>query len=149
VKRVRWALIGIGVVLPLLAGCGSSSSPPFAVSCTVHRLPGGMLRASVKVTNSTARAGNAILYGPVFVNLRRFSPPILRPIMVRVKHSQGQTTYPGFILPRVQPKKPTHLFMRFRSPPRPQPIVTTNVSIVDAGDSDPLSNPDCLIGMSG
>lgn len=105
-----------------------------------------MLRASVKVTNSTARAGNAILYGPVFVNLRRFSPPVLRPVMVQVKHGQGQTTYPGFILPHVQPKKPAHLFMRFRPPPRPQSIATTDVATVDAGDSDPLSNPDCVIG---
>jgi hypothetical protein len=145
VKPGRLALVLIGPLLPLLAGCGSSSSPPYAVSCTARPFLAHRVLATVKVTNNSSQAGNPILYGPVFSNLTLVLPPVLKPVMVHVALSSGQTTYPGFVVPKLAASHSTQLIMRFTPPSQPEPIVVTDTASVQATGSDALSNPDCMV----
>lgn len=144
-KSTRLGILCLGFLLPMLAGCGSSSTPVFSVSCTTHRGPSGRIRADVTVTNSTSTTANAILFGPVFLYLTHFSPFILRPTRVTLERSHGQTSYFAFIVPGVEPNKPSHLVLRFLPPPLAKSIAVTKVRVIHASDPNVLHNPNCLI----
>jgi hypothetical protein len=114
------------------------------VACSIHKLPSGFIRASVTVRNTTALPRNAIVYGPVFVLIRHVYP-LLRPSQVTVTVSHTHTAYIGFIVPRVDPKKPVHLLLRFAPPARPQPILVTDQSTIKSSSWSFLENPLCHI----
>lgn len=130
----------------MLAGCGSSASPPFAVSCTVRHLPGALIRATATITNSTTTTGNAIIYGPVLFYLHQFSPVVLQPARVTVRDKSGRSTaYLAFAVPHVRPGKPTHLVLTFLHPPRPGSIAVTATRAVRNSGSNAVDNPACVI----
>jgi hypothetical protein len=145
VTGIRRGLVLAFVCLPLFAGCGSGSSPPFAVSCTVRHLATGRVRANVTITNQTSAAGNAIIFSPVLINLRRFYPVVLLPTRVVVDQQHGQTSYIAFVVPHVRPKAPSHVLLTFQPPRRAQSLAVTATRVIQAGDSSPLDNPDCVI----
>lgn len=145
-KRIGLLLACIGALLPVLAGCGSGSSPPFSLSCKLHRLPGGFVRANVTVTNSTGAVRNAVIYGPPFDRIRHIYPPqILRPTAVAVHLPQQVATYAGLLVLHVKPNSPAHLILRFLPPPRPQSIAVADTRTVQADDLHVLDNPDCVV----
>jgi hypothetical protein len=111
----------------------------------VHHLATGRIRANVTVTNQTSTAGNAIIFSPVLVRLRRFYPVVLLPTHVVVDGQHGQTSYIAFLVPHVRPKTPAHVFLTFLPPRRPQSLAVTATRVIQAGDSSPLDNPDCVI----
>lgn len=135
------------LVLPL-AGCGSSApAPPFSVSCTTHRLPGGTIRAAVTVTNSTSATAGAIIYGPALYFLQQIHP-LLNPQQVVIKlpnHAQS-IAYFGYTVPRVSPNKPMHVTLVFRNPPNPKSVAISTAATVQAQDLTVAENPDCTIG---
>ena len=144
-NSTRFALLLVGTCLPLLAGCGSGSSPPFSASCVTHRLPGGAIRANVKVTNGTSNAVTAYLYGPVFTFLRHFYPPTLLPSQVQVVGAHSTTSYIAFAVPNVSPKQPAQVILRFVPPPHAEDIAVTNTRMVQDSDGTALQNKDCVI----
>lgn len=144
-KSARLGILCLGFLLPILAGCGSSGTPTFSVSCITHRGPSGRIRADVTVTNSTSSTADAILFGPVFFYLTQVTPVVLRPTRVTLERSQGKTSYFAFTLPGVRPNKPSRLVLRFLPPPAAQPIAVTNVRVIQSSDSNVLQNPNCLI----
>lgn len=143
--RVRLALIGLGALLPVLAGCGSGASPPFTVACKTHHLRPGVLRVAVTVTNTTSKTGNATVYGPIFAHIQRVYPSTMIPQYVTVQHAHGSASYSGFLVSHIRPTHPRHVFFRFSAPHRPEHIVATNVLTVPDTGTDPLNNPDCVI----
>jgi hypothetical protein len=144
VKSVRIGLVCLGALFPLVAGCGSST-PAFSVSCTIRQLSAGRVRAAVTITNNTSTTGRALLFGPVLGNLRQFTPVILTPTRVLVEGSHGQTSYIAFTVPHVRPNHPSHLVLQMVPPTSPESLAVTNLRTLQAGDSDPLNNPDCVI----
>ena len=142
---IREGLVLACVFLPFLSGCGSGSSPPFALSCTLRPISPGRVQANVAVKNATSTAGSAIIYGPVLANLRRFYPVVLLPTRVVVDGHGGQTSYIAFVVPHVRPNKPAHVLLNFLRPARPRSLAVTATRVIQGGDSSPLDNPDCVI----
>jgi hypothetical protein len=145
VRDIGSGLVLVCACLPLLSGCGSGSSAPYTLACTVHRLAGGQIRADVTVKNTTSRAGNPIMYSPVLFYLRRYYPIVLQPTRVVVDGQGGQTSYIGFVLPHVRPNAAMRVQLTFLRPPHARPLVVTATNSVQSGDSSPLDNPDCVI----
>jgi len=124
-----------------LAGCGSSgSAAPYTVSCHIHRLPNGRIRAAVTVNNATDVAGSPILYGPALQWVRH-TYPLLQPNPVRA----AAVSYIGLRLPRIRPGKALHLLLRFAPPPAPQAMAVTDTSVIAASNTNPLSTAGCTI----
>jgi hypothetical protein len=145
VKGIRLGLVSACLCLPLLSGCGSGSSPPFALSCTTHHLRGGKIRASVTIKNTTSATARAFIFSPALYYLQSFRPAVLDPTRVVIDGQQGQTSYIAFIVPRVRPNRPSHLLLTFSPPPPPRWLAVTNARVVQASDSSPPDNPDCVI----
>lgn len=113
------------LLLFLLAGCGSTAPPPFAVTCSTIR-SGGLITAHLLVGNQTAAPGAAVVYGPA-LRFLRFISPVLQPAQVVATIGTRRTIFLGYLLPRVGPKHPAHVLMRFRPPGAPVPILVTSV----------------------
>lgn len=103
------------------------------------------MQARVTVKNATSTAGNALIYGPVLANLRRFYPVVLLPTHVVVEGQQGKTSYIAFVVPHVRPNRPAHVLLNFLRPAQAQSLAVTATQTVQASDSNPLDNPDCVI----
>lgn len=128
----------------MLSGCGSSS-PPIAVSCTTHALSTRLIQARVTVRNTTGSSHRAYVYGPALTRVRRVQP-VLRSASVVVRVAHSARSYPGWIVPRVDPNKTAHLLFRLVKPARPASIVAGTKPIVHDESWDALKNGDCTIG---
>ena len=145
-KSARLALGCVGVIVPVLAGCGSSTSPPFTLACTTHKLPTGFIRANVTVTNTTDKAGKVFVYGPALASVSHVYPAFpLSPTTVVVRVSHTQQTYIGFVIPRIAPKKAAYLILRLTPTRRAQSILVGSSRVIRAPDWSILNNPDCRI----
>jgi hypothetical protein len=140
VKRLRATLVWVWLVVPAVAGCGSSAPPPFSLTCKLHRLPTGAVRAAVTVTNNTGNASGAIIYGPA-LRWVTHEYPLLATRFVIDRTNGRQTSYIGFAVPGVKAKGARTLLLRFR-PPRPLGLLVTITPRVENAN---LQNPDCLI----
>lgn len=139
--------LAAGLVLALtLQGCGSGSSPPFSLSCTMHRLPSGVIQAAVTVSNNTNAAGDAYIYGPAFFPWLREVHPVLNPIEVVVRPSHGQpVTFFGYAVPRVSPKRPSRVVLVFRPPASPKAIDVTATRTIQTDDLSTVNSSDCSV----
>jgi hypothetical protein len=118
VRVVRPALAGLGFLVVLLVGCGSSSPPVLVLSCIKHRLPAGNVRVKVTVRNTTAVARAGVLYGPALPYVRRVYP-MLQTHALTVKHGGRQTTSIGLLLPHIKANGAAHVLLRFHPPAHP------------------------------
>lgn len=149
VKGLQLATV-LGVMLALLAGCGSSAPPPFSLSCSTRRLPSGFIRAVVQVRNSTGHTAPAYVYGPHFDNVRHIFPvSLLTPTHVVVTVSNQQRTYFGFLVGGVPHQKPAVLILRFIPPANPVSILVADRAAVHASSWDVLKNPQCVLRSRG
>jgi hypothetical protein len=137
-------MVCLAICLPALSACGSSAPPPFAVSCKTQRLPGGAFRVKATITNNTGTSGQAIIYGRALTWLRHIHP-VLTTAQVIVTAAGSSRSYIGFVAPRVKPKDPAHLLLRFASAARGTSIVATGRTRVHAADWHVLDNNDCVI----
>jgi hypothetical protein len=120
-------LLPLSVLLSTVAGCGSSSAPPppFALTCKTSMLPSGAIRAAVTVKSNSSRASSAILYGPA-LRLVTHEYPLLSTRFVIDRSGGGQTTFIGFIVPRIKANGSAHLLLRFTRPGQPRSVFVTD-----------------------
>lgn len=112
----------------------------------MHRLPSGLIRAVVAVSNDTNVAGDAYIYGPAFFPWLREVHPVLNPVEVVVRPSKGRpVTYFGYAVPRVSPKRPSRVVLVFRPPTRPKAIDVTATRTIQADDLNAVNSSDCSI----
>ena len=142
-KRLSMTLIPFSVLLSSVAGCGGSSAPPppFALSCKITPLPSGAIRAAVSVHSNLSHAGSAILYGPA-LRLVTHEYPLLSTRFVIERSNGAQTTYIGFLVPRIKANGTAHLLLRFKRPTQPRAIFVTNGPHVTAASTQ---NGRCVI----
>lgn len=129
----------------MLAGCGSSPPPPFAVSCTTRTLASGQIRAAVNVVNNTKTAGAAIIYGPIFANIQHIFPHDLTPTHVIVSTSTVRSDYVAFEIPRVRPGKSARVILRFLRPTHAESVAATKSTNVRVNGAIEPNNPKCVI----
>jgi len=145
VKGTCLALFCISVCLPALAGCGSSSSPPLTLSCKTHRLPNGLVRTAVTISNTTSTGRKAIIFGPA-LDWVRYVHPALLPTVEVVTLKPASRTYTALIVPRVRANKSMHLLLRFAPPDQTHATVdvapTTRMAVSSWND---ITNADCSI----
>jgi hypothetical protein len=98
----------------------------------------------VTITNNTGKAGQAIIYGPALTWLRHIYP-VLTTAQVVVNATGTSRSYIGFLVPRVKPKAPAHLLLRFAPGARGTTIVATGQTTVHAPDWHVLDNNNCRI----
>jgi hypothetical protein len=136
-------LLLLGVLLSTVAGCGGSSAPPppFVVSCKTSILSSGAIRAAVSVHSNLSHAGSAILYGPA-LRLVTHEYPLLSTRFVIERSNGAQTTYIGFLVPRIKTNGTVHLLLRFKRPTQPRSIYVTNGPHVNAASTQ---NGRCVI----
>lgn len=139
-------LVWMGILLPMVAGCGSSAGS-FGISCTVHRLGPRVLQARATVTNGTSRTTNVIIYGPALLSLHHFAPVTLRPTQVVVTTGHAKTSYFGLIVPNVSPDHPAHLRLQFGPPPHPESIWADDKRRLAAAGAS--SSSTCVIRRRG
>jgi hypothetical protein len=120
-------LLPLSVLLSTLAGCGGSSAPPspFALSCKTRILPSGAVRAALSVHSNMSHAGSAILYGQA-LRLVTHEYPLLSTRFVIERSGGAQTTYIGFLVPRIKANGTAHLLLRFRRPTQSRVVYVTN-----------------------
>jgi len=88
-------------------------------------LPSGAIRAAVSVHNNMSHAGSAILYGPA-LRLVTHEYPLLSTRFVIDRASGAQTTYIGFLVPRIKADGTAHLLLRFKRPTQPRTVFVTD-----------------------
>lgn len=135
-KRLSLALLPLSVLLAAVSGCGGSSAPPppFTLSCKTRVLPSGAIRAAVTVKSNLSRRGSAILYGPA-LRLVTHEYPLLATRFVIDRSGSGQTTYIGFLVPRIKAGGAAHLLLRFSRPVQTRSIFVTDGPHVSAGSA--------------
>ncbi|MBV9282372.1 MAG: hypothetical protein JOZ41_20005 [Chloroflexi bacterium] len=139
------ALLGIGLILTALAGCGSGGSDALLkLACSSRKLPSGAIRVQVTVTNTTDRAKRAIIYGPAIGDVSHIYP-VLTPTHVTVLVGKGSATYDAFIISQIPAQKSAYLLLRFAPPMPAQSILVSERFTVRASDWSVLDNPDCRI----
>jgi hypothetical protein len=142
VKQLPLALLPLSALLFTVVGCGSSAPPPpFALSCKTHLLPSGAVRAAVTVKSNSSKPGSAILYGPA-LRLVTHEYPLLSTRFVIDRSGGGQTTYIGFIVPRIKANGSAHLLLRFTRPAQPRAVFVTDQPHVTGASSQ---TRDCVI----
>jgi len=104
-------------------------------------LPSGAIRAAVSVHNNMSHAGSAILYGPA-LRLVTHEYPLLSTRFVIDRASGAQTTYIGFLVPRIKAKGTAHLLLRFKRPTQPRTVFVTDGPHVSAAST---RNGHCVI----
>lgn len=136
-------LLTLSVLATTVAGCGGSSPlpPPFALICTTRLLASGAVRAAVTVKSNRSHPGSAILYGPA-LRLVTHEYPLLSTRFVIDQTSGRQTTYIGFIVPRIKPNGSAHLVLRFTRPAQSRSVFVTDKSHVSAASA---RSGDCVI----
>jgi hypothetical protein len=136
-------LLPLTVLLSVVTGCGGSSvpPPPFALSCKTSVLPSGAIRAAVSVHSNMSHAGSAILYGPA-LRLVTHEYPLLSTRFVIDRGSGAQTTYIGFLVPRIKANGTAHLLLRFKRPTQPRTVFVTDGPHVNATSTQ---NGRCVI----
>ena len=145
VRRIAIVLSCVGLLVSAMAGCGSSGpDAPFKLACSTHKLPSGLFRVAVTVTNTTNAVGTPIIYGPTFERVRKVSPA-LAPTYVVIAVAQSKRTYIGFVAPPIMSGKSAQLFLRFQPPLQGQSILVTRTPAFRATDWSVLDNPDCRV----
>ena len=127
-----------------LAGCGSASSPPLTVSCNVHKLPGGLVRANVTLKNTSAATSNAYLYGAPLTHVTHIYPA-LAPGPVTVTVSGSSRSYVGFLVPHVRSGQSVHVLIRLAPPLHGKSLVASTHHVIKASNWSVLNNSDCVL----
>jgi hypothetical protein len=133
-----------GTLTASLAGCGSSAPPPLAIACTTRPLTSGLVRTRVTVSNTTQSALRAIVYGPALAHAR-FIRPRYRPTNVYVEVGKERRPYVGFVIPSVGTKHPAHIEFHLAGLAKPQPILASVHSVVQADDWDSVLGSGCSV----
>lgn len=142
---MRRVLACAGLLVPLLAGCGSSTTPALTLACTVHRLRLAD-RVQVTVTNTTGSPHRAIVYGPPLSAVQHVFPPhLLAPTTVQVTVGNQHRSYIGFLIPRVGPRRRVRALLRILPPAHLASILATTSRTVQASDWSVLDNSGCRI----
>lgn len=116
-------------------------------SCTVHPLAGhaGRVRVAVSISNTTGSSHRAIVYGPALTGVT-FIHPVLHTEEVVVKVGKAHRSYPGWVVPRVEPKKPAHITFHMARPAQPAAILAGPGPVIHASSWDILKNSACTVG---
>lgn len=131
-------------IIALLAGCGSGSST-FTLACATHRLPSGFIVTKVAVTNTTSSARDATLFGSVLTLIRHISPVLKPDDVIATADPGGKSSYIGFLVPGVSPKKPSRLSLTFVAPSRSRKLYVTDKRTFSTSDSAFSDSPSCTI----
>lgn len=145
-KGTVLVLFCVSVCLPALAGCGSSPTPPLTLSCKTRRMPNGLVRAAVTVTNTTSTGRKAVIFGPALDWLRYVHPALLPAVEV-VTLKPTSRSFTALVVPHVRANKSVHLVLHFAPPRRTSHATvgvapTTHMSVTSWKDID---NADCSI----